>query len=91
MTEAWTFDRCKEWIRIEVLSGKTTWEKFLQRISAWQTQQYKQAAYPESLAYCDQSLLNIQKAAEELGIFDEKPKKKSTIFDAVKGQEDIAS
>lgn len=88
MTEPFSLDKCKDWINNEVISGKTSWEAFLKRMSDWQTAELAKHNYPaEGLAYVDQSIQNIQKAAEELGIFDKKPEQvapKKTIYDAVK-------
>jgi len=97
MNEAWSLDKCKSWIQEEVLSGRTTWQKFLERVSAWQTKELlKHGNPPEGVAYIDQSLLNIQKAADLLGIFDEpkeepkpeeKPQYRSSLFARLKEQE----
>lgn len=70
--EAWSLTKCRHLIKEEVLSGKVSWQKCLERISDWQTKELaKHGNPPEGVAYIDQSLINIQQAAQELGIFDD--------------------
>jgi len=87
MTEPFSLERCKQWIQAEVVSGKCTWQDFLKRMSDWQTKELEKHNFPaEGLPYVDQSILNIQKAAEVLDIFEDKKPKKSGILSRIQGE-----